>query len=112
MALTGDVKPGEQPQETFFLLFKFTDQGIRNLRGQSDRVKRANDIVTQAGGTCRYYLTVAGPYDMISVVTGLSDTDLTRLVLALNSLGTVQTTVVKTLHFYAEQYGRFLASLP
>lgn len=111
MAQGGDPKAGEQ-QETFFLLFKFTDEGIRNVKRQDERVRRANEIVTAAGATCHFYLTVAGPYDMISVVSGISDLDLARLVLALNSLGTVQTTVVKTLHFYAGQYAKFLATIP
>lgn len=112
MADSGDRPSGEEQKETFFLLFKFTDEGIRNVRRQNERVRRANQIVRDAGATCHFYLTVAGPYDMISVVTNISDRDLVRLVLALNSLGTVTTTVVKTLPFYAEEYAKFLATLP
>jgi uncharacterized protein with GYD domain len=112
MALIGDRPKGEPQGETFFLLFKFTDEGIRNVKRQSERVKRANEIVSAAGATCVFYLAVAGPYDMVSVVTGISDLDLTRLVLALNSVGTVKTTVLKALSFYADEYAKFLATLP
>ena len=112
MADPGERPSGEEQKETFFLLFKFTEEGIRNVKRQNERVRRANQIVRTAGATCHFYLTVAGPYDMISVVTNISDRDLLRLVLALNSLGTVTTTVVKTLPFYEEEYAKFLASLP
>jgi uncharacterized protein with GYD domain len=97
---------------TVFLLFKFTDEGIRNVKQQNERVHRANQIVASAGATCQFYLAVAGPFDMISVVTGISDLDLTRLVLALNSQGTVKTKVVKALEFYEGEYATFLGTLP
>ena len=112
MAITGYRPQSEEQKEAFFLLFKYTNDGIRNVRGQGQRVGRATVIVTKAGGTCHYYLTVAGPYDMVSVVTGISDRDLARLVLALNSEGTVQTTVLKALEFYADEYSDFLKTLP
>lgn len=112
MADPGDRPSGEEQKETFFLLFKFTDEGIRNVRRQNERVKHANQMVRAAGATCHFYLTVAGPYDMISVVTNISDQDLVRLVLALNSVGTVTTTVVKALPFYEGEYAKFLATLP
>lgn len=112
MADPGARPPGEPQTETFFLLFKFTDEGIRTVKRQSERTKRANQIVINAGGTCHFYLTVAGPYDMVSIITGVDDRTLARIVLSLNSLGTVQTTVLKCLHFYAEEYAKFLAELP
>lgn len=117
MAILGSVppgsKPGPEPEDTFFLLFKFTEEGIRNVKLHPERVKRASDLVRGSGqAKCQFYLTVAGPYDMISVVTGMSDLELARLVLAINSAGTVQTTVVKSLHFSAERYGKFLKDLP
>jgi uncharacterized protein with GYD domain len=112
MAGPGDRPSGEEQKETFFLLFKFTDEGIRNVKRQNERVRRANQMVTAAGATCHFFLTVAGPYDMISVVTNISDRDLVRLVLALNSVGTVKTTVVKTLPFYEDEYAKFLATIP
>ena len=112
MADEGDRPPGEEQGETFFLLFTFTDEGIRSVKSHHQRIRRANSIVRAAGATCHFYLTVAGPYDMISVVTGISDVDLARLVLALNSLGTVRTTVVKALQFYEREYAAFLATLP
>lgn len=105
--------PGPEPEDTFFLLHKYTEEGIRNVKQQGERVKRASDLVRGSGAAkCSFYLTVAGPYDMISVVTGISDLNLARLVLAVNSLGTVQTTVVKSLHFYGERYAEFLKDLP
>lgn len=112
MADPGDRPTGEPQGETFFLLFQFTDEGARSIKQQSARTKRANEIVRSAGGKCHFYLTVAGPYDMVSIVTGIDDRSLARLVLSLNSIGTVRTTVVKALHFYTDEYAKFLGELP
>lgn len=112
MADPGGRPTGEEQGETFFLLFKFTDEGIRSVRNQNDRIRQANSIVRAAGATCHFYLVVAGPFDMISIITGISDIDLARLVLALNSAGTVKTKVVKALQFYEDEYASFLAKLP
>ena len=110
MALTGPTTKGTK--ETFFLLFKYTEKGIRDVKKQSARVKRASSLIGAAGAECRFYLTVAGPYDMISVVSGISDEGLARAVLAINSGGTVQTTVVKSLQFSSSEYTKFLGGLP
>jgi len=104
--------PKGEPQSIAFLLFRFTDEGIRSVKRHSERTRRASEIVQRAGGTCRYFLTVAGPYDMISIVEGLDDRALARLVLSLNSLGTVRTEVVKSLAFHADDYAQFLNDLP
>ncbi|MFQ5961059.1 MAG: GYD domain-containing protein [Candidatus Methylomirabilales bacterium] len=105
-------RPKDKPQTaTFFLLFKFTDQGIRTVKQQSQRTRRAYRIVTEAGGTCRFFLTVAGPYDMVSIITGIDDRTLTKLVLSLDSQGTVRTTVLKALDFYTDEYAKFLREL-
>lgn len=109
--LVGSTSKGET-QSVAFLLFRFTDEGMRSVKRHTERTRRASELVQRAGGTCRFYLTVAGPYHMISVVEGLSDRELAKLVLSLDSLGTVRTEVVKSLAFRADDYAAFLNELP
>lgn len=105
-------KSDEPPTKTFFLLFKYTETGLATLVDQPGRSQRASDIVTSAGGHCSFYLTAGGCYDMVSVITGLDEVQLARLVLALDALGTVRTTVLTGLRFRADQWAAFISSLP
>jgi uncharacterized protein with GYD domain len=102
---------GEKPTRTYFLLFTFTDAGLRTLSEQPARARRAFEIVRRAGGTCTFYLTVGGAYDMVSTVEGLDEIELKRLVLALNAPGTVKTTVLTGLRFRADQWADFIGAI-
>lgn len=109
MGFTDDAA---DPLVTRLLLFKFTEQGIRTVKDHPKRSSRALDLVTQAGGKCVFYLTAGGVYDMVSVITGLDDLALARLVLSLDSLGTVKTTALTGLRLGAGQWAKLLSEIP
>jgi len=102
----------ETPQKTHILLFNFTDEGIRTVKEHPKRAERALKVVTEAGGTCIFYLTIGGAYDMVSTITGLDEMGLARLVLSLNSLGTVRTTALTGLRLGADQWAKLLEEIP
>ena len=104
--------PTEKPTTTYFLLFKYTETGLSVVGDQARRARRAFELVRESGGTCSFYLTIGGCYDMVSVVTGLDEVGIARLVLAMDSLGAVRTTVLTGLRFRADQWAHFLGTLP
>ena len=114
MGMPVPEKPGkpQKPATTHLLLFNFTDDGIRTVKDHPKRAARAFKIVTDAGGNCVFYLTIGGVYDMVSTITGLDDVAIAKLVLALNSLGTVRTTVLRGLPLRADQWAQFVAEIP
>lgn len=96
---------------TYFLLFNFTPEGVRAFKASPERVARANQIVQSLGGRCDFYLTV-GPYDMVSICTFTDDRAIAKLVLALNSLGSVRVTVLTAWNLYTEDYKEFIGAIP
>ncbi|MBI1958292.1 MAG: GYD domain-containing protein [Candidatus Rokubacteria bacterium] len=104
--------PTEKPTTTHFLLFKYTETGLNVVGDQARRARRAFELVRASDGTCSFYLTIGGCYDMVSVVTGLDEVGIARLVLAIDTLGAVRTTVLTGLRFRADQWAYFLGTLP
>jgi len=83
----------------YFYLIKHTDKGTRQNRREKE--KGQNDVakfVKGQGGACALYLTRGGPFDYVSVMTGLSPAAAIRVVAAIESRGTVKATLMIGAH--------------
>ena len=96
-AMKGAVS--KRDEVTYFYLIKHTDRGsvqraAAKAKGQSD----VNKTVTAAGGRCTLYLTRGGPYDYVSVMTGLSPAAAVEIAAEIESRGTVKATLIPGVH--------------
>lgn len=94
---------------TYTTLVNFTDQGIRNIRGLSERWKGARTAIEAAGGSITYYLTM-GNYDSVVITQFPSEEAAAAAALTVGSLGNVRTTTLRA--FTEEEAGKIVASLP
>src|SRR5512143_1016838 len=80
---------------TYFILTRFTDQGIRNV---TDTVKRANAFKEQAkskGAVVKDVYWAMGEYDTINIVEAPDDTVATAVAMSLARLGNVRTQTLR-----------------
>ena len=94
----------------YVVLFKLTDQGIKEIKNAPQRVE-ANRKALEAAGfkTIGLYATL-GEYDYVGVVEGGTDEDVMTLALRVGSAGFVRTTVLKA--FSMEQFVQMVKKLP
>jgi uncharacterized protein with GYD domain len=55
---------------TFVILYKYTEQGIRNIKDAPKRLEAAKKAVAQVGLTVKEALWLQGEYDFIAIVEG------------------------------------------
>jgi uncharacterized protein with GYD domain len=94
---------------TYISLIKWTDQGIRNVKGAPDRQRQVMQRVEQAGGKLTIYVTM-GEYDAVSILEAPDDQAAMRSLLALGAQGNVRTTTLKA--FSREEFEQVVGSLP
>ena len=95
---------------TYINLIKFTDQGIRDIKGGPQRLEAARERARQAGGNLREFYLVMGDYDAVAIVEAPDDETYARNILAAASQGHIRTTTLKA--FTEEEYRRIVGSLP
>ena len=55
---------------TFVVLYKFTEQGVRNIKDSPKRTEAAVKAAARAGMTIRETLWLQGEYDFMAIVEG------------------------------------------
>ena len=55
---------------TFVILYKYTEQGIKNIKDAPKRVEAAKKAAAKAGLTVKETLWLQGEYDFMSIVEG------------------------------------------
>jgi uncharacterized protein with GYD domain len=94
---------------TYISLIKWTDQGIRNVKGTPDRQRQAMQRAEQAGGKLTIYMTM-GEYDAVAIMEAPDDQAVMRAQLALGAEGNVRTTTLKAVS--REEFEQIVRSLP
>ena len=82
----------------YIILFKFTDQGIRNIKDLQKRALTFKSAVEKAGGKfvsdSFLYLTL-GRYDTVAVIEAPNDEAIVPTILSTASLGNVHCETLK-----------------
>ena len=82
----------------YIILFKFTEQGIRNIKELQKRAQAFKTAVEKAGGKfvsdSFLYLTL-GKYDTASIIEAPNDEAIIRAILDTASLGNVRCETLK-----------------
>ena len=95
---------------TYIVLYKLTDQGIRNIKESPKRIEEGIKAVEAAGGKMIGFYSVMGEYDFVSIGEAPNDETAVALALALGSQGNARTTTLKA--FTKEEFAGIVKKLP
>ena len=96
--------------QTYVILYKFTDQGIKNIKDIPRLMADAIKDFEGMGGKVIGVYTLMGEYDIISIGEAPSDEIAMTFLMALGSRGNVRTTTLKA--FTKEQFAAMVKKLP
>jgi uncharacterized protein with GYD domain len=88
----------------YFFLWTLTDAGVRDAQAVGRALRRASAMARRVGGECHLYVSTGGPYALIGVAHKIDDAKAVRLQQAIDALGFMKTTLVKTTEFSLAQY--------
>ena len=94
----------------YVTLYKFTDQGIRNIKGSAQRVKDAVAAWEAMGGKLIGVYSTQGPYDLIAISEADDDEMAAAFALYMGSQGNVTTLTMRA--FDPEEYARIISKIP
>lgn len=79
----------------YIILFKFTEQGIRNIKDTIKRAEAFKAAIEKVGGkfVSEYY--TLGRYDIITTVEAPNDEAIASVLVATGSLGNVRSETLK-----------------
>jgi uncharacterized protein with GYD domain len=95
---------------TYIVLYKLTDQGIRNIKESPKRIEEGIKAVEAAGGRVIGFYSVMGEYDFVSIGEAPNDQTAVALALAVGSQGNARTTTLKA--FTKEEFAEIVKKLP
>ena len=95
---------------TYIVLYKLTDQGIRNIKESPQRIEDGIKALEAAGGKVIGFYSVMGEYDYVSIGEAPNDETAVALALAMGSQGNVRTTTLKA--FTKEEFAEIVKKLP
>jgi uncharacterized protein with GYD domain len=95
---------------TYIVLYKLTDQGIRNIKESPKRIEEGLKAVEAAGGKTIGFYSVMGEYDFVSIGEAPNDETAVALALGLGSQGNARTTTLKA--FKKEEFAEIVKKLP
>ena len=95
---------------TYITLLRFTQQGIENIKESPARVEAARKTYEQMGARVKDFYCVMGQYDAVLIAEAPDDEAITKIQLALSSLGNVRSETLRA--FTEDEYRRIVAALP
>ncbi len=95
---------------TYITLFRFTQQGIENIKESPSRLERAKEAIRAAGGEMKAFYLTMGQYDGLVISEAPSDEAYSKTILALGSTGNVRTESLRA--FTEDECQEIIASLP
>jgi len=95
---------------TYISLYKWTEQGVKNVKGAPERIQAAVKAAERMGGKVLGIYVVMGEYDVVAVGEFPNDEAAVAYNLALSSLGNVRTTSLRA--FTPEEFSEMVKKLP
>lgn len=93
----------------FIILGSFTDQGIKNVKGTTERARAFSQAAAQMGGKLDVWWTL-GVYDWVAMAEAPDAATVTSFLLQLGMQGNSRTTTLEA--FDAAEFEKILATLP
>lgn len=85
--------------QSFLILFRFTSQGITNIKDSPNRIGEAKKIFEQFGVKVKHFYVLMGDYDSMFIVESTDCAAVAKACFSLASLGNVRS---KTLAAFSE----------
>ncbi|MBI2919254.1 MAG: GYD domain-containing protein [Chloroflexi bacterium] len=95
---------------TYIILFRFTQQGIQNVKQSPARVQAAKQMLKAMGGEVQQFYMVLGQYDTVFVAEAPDDETIAQFCLALGAQGNVRTETLRA--FTEDEFKRLVGALP
>jgi uncharacterized protein with GYD domain len=86
---------GGNVMATYIVLANFTDQGIRNIKDTTKRADAFKKLAKSMGANVKELYWTLGTHDIICVIEGQDDTEITAIGLALGKSGNVRTQTLR-----------------
>ena len=90
---------------TYITLVKLTDQGAKNAKAVTERIREAMQVAGEFGVRFQAYMTM-GPYDFVGVAEAPDDEAMAKANLSIASRGDVQTLTMRA--FQGEEIQRIV----
>ncbi len=95
---------------TYIQLYRWTDQGSRNVKDSPDRVATAAQAMQSMGGELKAIYVTMGQYDFVGVLEAPDDDTAAKFALALGSAGNIRTETLRG--FSLDDFRQLIAALP
>ena len=95
---------------TYIGLFKFTDQGIKDIKNAPQRIENGIKAFEAMGGKVSSFYSVMGEYDYVAIGESPSDDVALTFALGLSSQGNVRTTTLRA--FTKDEFEEAVKRLP
>lgn len=96
--------------QTYILLMKLTEQGIKDIKNAPKRIDLAAQSLEAMGGKMVSFYAVMGEYDYVVIGEVPSDEVAMKFLLGLGAVGNVRTTTLKA--FTREEFMRAVERMP
>jgi uncharacterized protein with GYD domain len=80
---------------TYVTLFKWTEQGIKDIKDASARFEASKELVEAMGGKVLGIYVTMGDYDIVAVTEGPNDEMASAVALSIASKGNAKTTTMR-----------------
>jgi uncharacterized protein with GYD domain len=95
---------------TYIILSNYTQKGIENIKESPNRLDTTKSFFREMGAELKAFYLVQGRYDVVVVAEASNDETISKLSLAISSLGNVRT---ETLRAYTEtEFRNLVTTLP
>ena len=95
---------------TYIGLMKWTEQGIRKVKESTKRAKDFQELAAKANVKVREIHWTMGRYDVVVVMEAPDDHAVSRLMLALGTLGNVKSETLRA--YSAKEMAEILKGIP
>ena len=95
---------------TYIALYKYTQQGIKNIKHSPSRLDKARKAIEGSGGKLKDFYLTMGRYDIVAVAEWPDDATAAKFMLAQCSEGNVTSETLKA--FSEVEFRKIVSELP
>ena len=95
---------------TYVTLYRYTQQGIRNIKESPARVEQARKAIENAGGKFKAIYLTMGRYDLVAVSEWPTDEAAASFLLSLGGAGNVTSETLRA--FDENEFKKIVAAIP
>jgi uncharacterized protein with GYD domain len=104
------MRKEETTMPIYVTLFKWTDQGVKNIKEAATRIEESTKAAAGLGGKVLGVYVTLGEYDLVSISEWPNDESAATTALAISSRGNARTTTMRA--FTAKEFAEMAKKLP